>query len=347
MNTPEHTESLRTSVAVGLSYFTAGLDASLKRYTTDTIVPTLSLVLQELCNEVEQYHTLTDPAPDRTQTPAYIVHYTTVSTVVSMLQAQAIKRKSEETDDREQGNFCNPQEASLRLYDSAHFNDPDDGNYLGRHLSQSAKHDWLTPSTRTHAYIASFMIPDDDPDAASDNLVFWRTYGREGEGCSLKLRTPTAHVSRVLYTSEELERTERAFCPVLDVLKPLVRTNDPWIKQVLREAFWKSLGRIRFLYKSPAYDYERECRLVIPTTEIAAERISFDFRSDGGSSGRLRHYCEDEALIVKKILGSGSSITIGPSVADKEDLQQSLEILRTRAGLGATVRPSGISYRKV
>ena len=79
MNTPEHIESLRTSVAMGLSYLTDGLDASLKRYTTDTIIPTLSAVLQELCNEIEQYHTLTDLAPDRTQTTAYVVHYTTVS----------------------------------------------------------------------------------------------------------------------------------------------------------------------------------------------------------------------------------------------------------------------------
>ncbi len=347
MNILEHTESLKTSVAIGLSYLSEGLDASLKRYTTDTIIPTLSALLQALCNEIEQYHALNDLAPDRAQAPAYVVHYTTVSTVVSMLQAQAINRKTKETEGKEQGNFAYSQEASLRLYDSAHFNDPDDGNYLGRQLSKSAKYAWLTPSTRTHAYIASFMIPDDDPDAASDNLVFWRTYGREGEGCSLKLRTPTAKLSRVLYKPKELERTERAFYPVLDVLDPLVSTTDPWIKDTLREAFWKSLGRIRFLYKSPAYDYERECRLVIPRTEITAERISFDFRSDGSSSGRLRHYCEDEVLRVDEILGSGSSITIGPSVADKEDLQQSLEILGRRAGLGVTVRPSGISYRRV
>ena len=342
MNNPEQIENLRTSVAEGLDYSTSGLDASFRRYASDTIIPTLSAALKELCQEIEQFHVLLDTALDRKQTPEYVVHYTSVATVVSMLQAQAMKRKHEEIPDREQGQ----QGTSLRLYDSAHFNDPDDGNYLGRHLSQSGKHDWLMPSTRTHAYIASFMIPDDDPDLASDNLVFWRTYGREGEGCSLKLRTPTAHVRRVLYTSEELERTEELLHPVLNVLHPLVDTADAWIKQVLREAFWKSLGRIRFLYKSPAYEYERECRFVIPTTEISDDRIAFDYRHDGGPSGRLRHYCEDEALSVTEILGSGSSITIGPCVADKEDLQQSLEILKERAGLGATVKPSKILYRR-
>ena len=162
----------------------------------------------------------------------------------------------------------------------------------------------------------------------------------------MKLRTPTEHVRRVLYTSEELERTEKLLYPVLEILDPLVAPDDPWTKQVLRDAFWASLGRIRFLYKSPAYEYERECRFVIATTEISDDRISFDYIYDGGSSGRLRHYCEEEALRVTKILGSGSSITIGPCVADKEDLQQSLEILKERAGLGATIKPSKISYRR-
>ena len=317
---------------------TSGLDASAKKYTSDTIVPTLSAVLKELCSQIEQRHILTDAASDRNQSPVFVIHYTTVATVVSVLLAQANKRKHDERPDDEQGQ----QEASLRLYDSAHFNDPDDGNYLGRHLSQSGKHDWLMPSTRTHAYIASFMIPDDDPDLASDNLVFWRTYGREGEGCSLKLMAPAAHVWRVLYGPEELGRTEKLLYPVLDVLGPLVDTDDPWTKQVLREAFWTSLGRIRFLYKSLAYQYERECRFVIPETEISHDQISFDYRNDDGSSGRLRHYCEHEALKVTEILGSGSSITLGPCVADKEDLQQSLEILKERAGLGAAVKPSRI-----
>ena len=162
----------------------------------------------------------------------------------------------------------------------------------------------------------------------------------------MKLRTPTAHVRKVLYTSEELERTEKLLHPVLDALAPLVGTDDSWVKHALREAFWASLGRIRFLYKSPAYQYERECRFVIAKTEISDDKILFDYRYDGGSSGRLRHYCEDMALNVSKILGSGSSITIGPCVADREDLKQSLEILKERTGLGATVKCSGISYRR-
>ena len=342
MSNPEQIENLRTTVAEGLGYLTSGLLASFKRYASDAIIPTLSAAVKALCQEIEQFHVLTDTTLDRKQAPEYVIHYTTIATVVSMLQAQALKRKHEEIPEKQQGQQGN----SLRLYDSAHFNDPDDGNYLGRHLSQSGKHDWLMPSTRTHAYVASFMIPDDDPDVAGDNLVFWRTYGREGEGCSLKLRTPTDHVRRVLYTSGELDRTEKLLYPALEVLDPLVDTDDPWTKQVLRKTFWSSLGRIRFLYKSPAYTYERECRFVIPRIEISDDQISFDYRSDSGSSGRLRHYLEDEALKVTEILGSGTSITIGPCVADKEDLKQSLEILKDRAGLGATVKCSKISYRR-
>ena len=227
MNNPEHIERLRTSVAEGLDYLTSGLDASFKRYVSDTIIPILSEVLKELCSEIEQFHIFTDTALDCKQPPEYVIHYTTVATVVSMLQAQAIKRKHGDIPDKEQGQ----QGTSLRLYDSAHFNDPDDGTYLGRHLSQSGQHDWVIPSTRTHAYIASFIIPDDDPDSASDDLVFWRTYGRDGEGCSLKLRTPTAHVRRVLYTAEELGCTERLLCPVLAGIPHIGSLQTQWAAQ--------------------------------------------------------------------------------------------------------------------
>lgn len=322
-------EDLEASVRQGLIYMADGLSASCRQHMHEELVPVLSAVLDDLCSAIEQFHILSDTgAPD--SNPAYVIHYTSVAAVVSMLQAQAGLAS---------GN-------TLRLYDSAHFNDPDDGNRLVRHLIQSRRFDWLRPGTKTPAYVASFMIPDYDPDLASDNLVFWRTYGREGEGCSLKLRTPSEHVRRVLYTREELERTSNLLCPVLDILDAFMNAAETSITQMVREVIWGSLGRIWYLYKSPAYQYERECRFVIPRTEIADDRILFDYRHEGPSSGRLRHYCEDAALSLPAILGSGSSITIGPAVADRDDLKQSLELLKKRAGIGAEVRCSEISYRR-
>ena len=238
---------------------------------------------------------------------------------------------------------------SLRLYDSAHFNDPDEGNYLLDQLLDSPQYHWLKQDTSTHAYIASFIIPKDNdrPEDARDNLVFWRTYGREGEGCSLQLRIDPTKLSRVSYDKDELENTIEVLQPILDILTPISHINDLNTKRRIRETFWKSLGRIKYLYKSVAYEYEQECRYIIPALDIDDDEISFEYKYEGGSTGQLRHYCENDDLAIADILASGCSVTIGPCISDKGDLQASLEILLNRAGMfGPRVFTSGISYRR-
>ena len=265
-----------------------------------------------------------------------VIHYTSIGTLVSMLQ-QAEKNK---------------QNASLRLYDSVHFNDPDEGNYFYRDPNLPGKYDWLGEKKESHAYIASFVFnPEKD---MSDNLVFWRTYGREGEGCSLKLRIPRDQLRKVLYGDCEVNSTWKDLGPVLDglypALYPLVNINEQVLKEtiqkILAEATWKSLARLRYLYKSKAYEYEGECRFVTPELDANKDKICFEYQEQNNSP-RIRHYYEDDALKVENILTTGSLITLGPCVPHPYNMSYYIKSLLTKAELpGPAIKTSEIPYRK-
>lgn len=352
-NSTEQEEALAKLTAyigTGLSYFHDGFISSLQQYTVDVILPQLEDILAIIHNSLIRYHMFSDVSGGSNKTPIYVVHYTGIGTLVSMLQAEA--RRKLHLSNVNQSSSLKPAKgtsvpnfgATLRLYDSAHFNDPDDGDYLARHLNPESVRKWITPSTNTHAYIASFIIPHKDADTAADNLVFWRTYGREGEGCSMKLRTPKSRIRRVLYRQKDLGRAVSALEPVLECVGPLFEIEYRWLREELTRTIWRSLGSLQYLYKSPAYRYERECRVVMPDSAHVKQIASYEYNDQ---TRRLRHYCENGSLDVANILTSGSSITIGPCVSDKDDLCRSLEVLKSRAGLiGTEIRTSEISYRR-
>ena len=350
-NSPTLMRELRQSVAAGASYIKDDLTASFRKHSTDTIIPALNAVLKALSGEIQQQHSLV--TKDESDIPEYFIHYTSVNTIVAIIQAQVDEASRSghdaETSQPKDARNLKPRGGLLRLYDSAHFNDPDEGNYLANQLLNTPRYDWLKQSTTTHAYISSFIIPNDNskPEDARDNLVFWRTYGREGEGCSLQLRVDPTKLSRVSYNKDELQNTIERLRPIADILTPISLNAPSDIQQEIRDVFWKALGRIKYLYKSEAYEYEQECRYIIPASDIEDDSISFEYKYEGGSTGQLRHYCENRDLDIARILATGCSITIGPCISDEKDLKASLKILLNRAEMsGPKVFTSGISYRK-
>ncbi len=158
----------------------------------------------------------------------------------------------------------------------------------------------------SHAYIASFISPlSNNGRDMSDNLVFWRTYGREGEGCSLKLSVPSCRLRKVLYGADAARVTECAILPILAILSPLAGI-DEHTQRILTEAIWEPLERVRYLYKSEAYDYEDEHRFVVHKSDVDEGDICFDYSGNGDGQMRVRHYCEQEDLNIHKILVSGT-----------------------------------------
>lgn len=361
MNQTEGTmEDLQRVVKEGREYFDRHGDLDLS-YVNDIVIRELQNVLRDRCGEIEERHKVDEPE-DRKDN--FVIHYTSIGTLVSMLQQEAKNRQNKAkgeqnaTEDKqdvaknEQESSKDEQNASLRLYDSVHFNDPDEGNYFFRNLRK--KYAWLGEKKESHAYIASFVFPATKKN--SDNLVFWCIYGREGEGCSLKLRIPRDRLRKVLYGADEVNSTWKALLTVLDdlysVLDPLLNIDKQSLKEIIQknlaEAIWKSLARLQYLYKSEAYEYEQECRFVIPELDADKDKICFEYQKQNNSPTRIRHYYEDDALKVENILTTGSLITLGPCVPDDPyNMSYYLDsLLRKARLLGPEIKISEISYRK-
>ena len=232
----EKKNALKTSVETALNYLKNGFESSFHIYLSESVIPNLETLLESLRIKIEKRHSLGKPDDD-TRVP--VVHYTSVANIVSILQMTSKREgpwgnsKNELPDER--------SDSGWRLYDSVHFNDPDEGNYLIRHLGQNKRYRWLEESSVTPAYIASFILPETDADVVSDNLVFWRTYGREGEGCALKINVPRARLWRVLYKPTEEKKTEQVLSPVLNILYPLTIIKKDSIRVQVRKKLGRSL----------------------------------------------------------------------------------------------------------
>ena len=328
-NSKNSLESLRHVIESVRDYFRSAESSDLEYLLNTVVCRELKVALKDLCLQIEERYKVVE-SKNRDQN--FIIHYTGINALFSMLQ-------SVNGDD---------DQSTLRLYDSIHSNDPSEGNYLLRNLP--AEYRWLGSADVRHAYIASFIMPNCKKETDND-LVFWRTYGQEGQGCSLTLSAPFSLLRRVLYGPVEVKSTIDAMVPVLDLLSSLLVNDNPStrrrIQERLAEIFWRSMERIRYLHKSVEYSFERECRIVILSSEVAEDDIQLEYQDRTNSDARIRHFYEHDDLNMKKLLISGSSITLGPCVPFPENVKYCIEVLKNRIGLaGPIVKISDIDYRK-
>ena len=328
-------QALRTSVDSGLDRFEKdkALDPN---YVSDIVGSRLSDALREVSFKVEEWHKLSE---GRSSESTFVVHYTSLRNVIEILQSQETKR-------------IRKQATAVRLYDSVHLNDPTEGTYLADSLTTEFA--WGRHISRGHAYISSYILPKQEggprlSNDLSDDLVFWRTYGREGKGCSLKISVPTSELRQVFYGKEKTSRAAHEILRVLRLLDPLVRIKSMIksdIRRLLADCIWEALGSIQYLYKSEAYHYERECRVVLHESDVDSNSISFDYQISPHGEPMLRHFFEHQALRVHAMMSSGSLITVGPCVTNGVDVVRSLNTLSKRARLyDLRITKSEIPYR--
>ena len=303
----------------------------LLEYLTDHVYTALEDVLKYL---IEERHKVEESESK------FVIHYTSIGALVSMLKDASQKEQEDE-------------KSYLRLYDSVHLNDPDEGNYFTRNLNLPQKYDWLKEKEVSHAYIASFIyLEKKSKKDINDNLIFWRTYGQEGEGCSLSLSVPHSRLQKILYGTEKVKHTVKYLRSALDVLEPLIKINNSSIRERIQENLArivrKYLERIRYLYKNEAYEYENECRFVVTESNISDKnKIRFDDQEQNNSPGHIRHYYEHEDLKIDTLLVTGSLITLGPCVPYPYNVEYYLKTLMERARLGGQeIKISKIPYRK-
>lgn len=352
----ESLEKLKKVVSNASEYLNKSSDLA-SGYVPYAVCPVLEEALNTQSLQIEKWHKIES---------GEVIHYTSIAALISMIENVIKNNEKKNGKEEKDGEREDERFSSLRLYDSLHLNDPDEGKYLFRsrnfrNLLQ--KYDWLKEREKGigHAYIASFIIPTEDKDM-SNNLVFWRMYGKGGEGCSLSLKVSHSQLQellsrkvllrKVLYgEGEKLKKTVGILEPVFESLGPLVSTptSDQElckdIKEKLSNTVWKFLEKFRYLYKSEAYDYENECRFIL--AEPDKNKICFKYQERNNAHAHIRHYYEDEALQIKDLLISGSEITLGPCVPYSDNVRYCIETLLKRAELGAKVKISKIPYRKV
>ena len=297
---------------------TAGLErlnphgSAYTAYVEHIILPELGTAVRGIRSRIEERHRIPTVAENVT---LWVTHYTSLSAVTSMLR-----------------ELADGQESVLRLYDTSHCNDPDEGNHLVRELSSNDGYRWLARESYVgHAYITSFVSGQDGKDM-SDDLVFWRTYGKDGKGCSLTVAVRADLLRRVFYNGSDIETTKQMILPVLEVVAPFARADESCV-ELISAAIWKNLEGIRYLYKAEAYHHENEHRIAIPaaSSEIDPNRIQFQPYEADGPVVEVRHYYEIDGLGLGQILSSGSKLTLGPAVKDSYSVCLYLNDLKRRA----------------
>ena len=265
-----------------------------------------------------------------------VVHYTSLRALFAMIHDDVPRPSITNNAPRDE----RPTDFRfLRLYDSANLNDPSEGAYFLNRLTTT--HDVV----KVPAYIASFVTPDDaanDPATTRDNLVFWRHYGNDGRGCSISILSerfasnPSAFRLRTIsYGATKANRDAQKLRPLISSLDPVVRCardravhGDMTLNRQVAATILESLGEISYLYKSSAYQYEHECRVVALQSAFEDDggiRHTFDERL--GSAGRPRMYGQHPCLNMTNLLSTGTVITLGPAVPNSDNVQYALEQL--------------------
>ena len=212
-----------------------------------------------------------------------------------------------------------------------------------QHTNLAHQFRWLNDISPMPAYLASFVISDEPPgtDASRDNLVYWRTYGDGGRGCSIEFFCSTRELQKVRYGRTHIETTSRKLEPLLLRISPLTELPSP-IGDGVRKLVCEALNGLRYLYKADDYEYEQECRLVVLRQQLNTADIDFDYRRDHNGATQVRPFCYDDRLNLAEILNdTGATVTIGPAAASPKALARSIQLAIEKLGLyGAAVKTS-------
>ena len=252
----------------------------------------------------------------------YFVHYTDVKTIYKILK-----------------NDKNGESNGLRLSDASYSNDPSEGNYLRDILSRT--YPWLkNAEQKTSAFVCSFVSGKNKD--VRDKITYWQAYGKDGLGCSILLPCNSYNgvFDRVLYGESEAKKLEEEFKGYFDFVGKLYKQFPNRYRRRFVREFWGAFDKIKFLYKDKGYEHEKEYRL-IKISEESKERFT-------NEHPYLKRYIFDAQLEAKKVLGSGSRVTIGPRVMNKDRLCQYLKKLaKEREIYGPQFTFSKIPYRKI
>ena len=292
---------------------------------------------------------------------SHLVHYTTLDALISMLGVNAVDGEAYvlavgEGDDAEEAKERVRRRGYLRVYDTFSANDPNEGTFFVKSADPDASFQkryasvWrlFEDRSKSPAYQTSLRLVSKPEEA--DELIFWRTYGRDGTGCALVFPAERLEGLDKLYTVRYGIREARACLDCIETaLDAFVSLRIPGTPNFagsveLRPSMANVLSPLVYLYKSDDYDYEREARVVVPFPDL--EKGPLLQKGAMNKRGGWRHFAQLPELKIEKLLGTGSEIVFGPSVNVSPNLKFVLRNLLQQRGFGdSVIRQSRISYR--
>ena len=300
----------------------------------DSVIPQLNEVFRARFIQIEKCHNLGASE----ENAKHIIHYTSLDTLISVLCDWKKNHKS-----------------FLRMYDTFHQNDPEEGRYFTRSINLTDAFKWLLEERASHAYVASFVVPADNEDQElgdEDNLQYWLAYGQQGTGCSIRFPVRHDRFQRVLYGKHNVNRALEMLDlqSICNCLEPLtgstVQSFRGTARRMLSETVWRNLARIRYLYKDNAYRYEQECRLVSSELDLQEDDVHFDPVVKSASTHRFRHYHQHNDLKIDKLLATDSVITLGPLGQRPDNMKYYIKSLLNKGSLsGPKIEVSKIPYQ--
>ena len=258
-------------------------------------------------------------------TVTHVVHYTELDVLFSILKPRPA------VEDISSG---------LRLYDTVHANDPEEGMCLTRHWPPNPVWGWnidrtvdplsdagLRISARSPAYTLSFVQSFVEK-PMHDHLPFWKEYGSRCRGCSLAIPLEKLSDSQASLVPYRVKYEPDTDIPLLYqhlhniLLKPATDfASDPEFhtdfQDAIRRMLIDSMQPFRFLYKDATYAHEEECRVVMsqPThPESPQLEIVYEPRPtvDGGT--KLRHFPPKHLVPAAVLFNSDTIVSLGPLV---------------------------------
>ena len=322
---------------------------------------------QDTAAEVFAEECLAELRRDYTVPPdvEYLVHYTTLDSLLSMLGVpRAADSAFQLSRDLETGNASSP--GFLRVYDTFYSNDPNEGYFFVNSVEpedpfrKAYKIIWdlFEQKSEMPAYLASLVCAKRLEDA--DDLVFWRTYGRNGTGCAVVFPAYSFreldNLFFVRYGEDKVASCLSNLHKMLDVYSGVVGASSPRSTSSSRDIharFSKALSPLAralsplvYLHKSNDYDYEKEARIIVPFSDIKPNALFCQFSTPAVVPPRWRHFAQLPDLSITKLLVSNSTIILGPTVDSPENIKFVLQqLLDQVVPHCAKVKTSRISYR--
>lgn len=292
---------------------------------------------------------------DRPKQKDNLVHYTTWKRALEMLKED---QKSNE----------NKKSPVLRMYNYERSNDPNEGKIKPpewEDVEKDARASWIDDVLKSRSYWVEDMIHgwstygcsfSSGPPGVEDDLTYWRLYGDDGQGCSLKISPPNEQIYRVRYRDKDFSKRTKAdkqedeqiakrLKNIFDIGSKAVKEAPEEYKSIVGITVAEGLLRIIYGYyhliKHIAYAGEKEWRMirVMPKPE--------DIRYDVTSENVVKRYAEGPAL--EQLLSTNSAITIGPTVPNRGAARAYLEHLakKNHKIQYVSVKNSNQTYRQV